>query len=146
PRVRQPVRRLQSFRRVHLEPGETATVELPVGHLWHWDVTTGRRVVETGRYELAVGSSSREIRARLDIHVEGEVIAPRAGVLRAADFDDCDGVRLVDDEVEFTREGGWIAFHDVVDGERSAPPGTRVSRRDGASLVLTAAAAGVRVR
>ncbi|GAA3462934.1 beta-glucosidase [Saccharothrix longispora] len=146
PRVRQPVRRLQSFRRVHLEPGETATVELPVGHLWHWDVTTGRRVVETGRYELAVGSSSREIRARLDIDVEGEVIAPRAGVLRAVDFDDCDGVRLVDDEVEFTREGGWIAFHDVVDGERSAPPGTRVSRRDGASLVLTAAAAGVRVR
>ncbi|MFT7834832.1 glycoside hydrolase family 3 C-terminal domain-containing protein [Saccharothrix sp. BKS2] len=144
-RVRQPLRRLQSFHRVRLEPGETAVVELPVEHLWHWDVTTGRRVVEAGRYELLVGASSRDIRARLVVDVPGEVIGPRAGVLRAADFDDCDGVRLVDDEVEFTREGAWIAFHDVVPGDRAAPPGVGVSF-DGASLLLTAHAAGVRVR
>ncbi|MFD7659541.1 beta-glucosidase [Actinosynnema sp. NPDC059797] len=145
PRVRQPLRRLQSFRRVHLEPGETATVELPVEHLWHWDVVSGRRVVEAGRYELLAGSSSRDVRARLVVDVPGERIGPRSGVLAAVDFDDCDGVRLVDDEVVFTREGAWIAFHDVVPGDRPAPPGFRVSF-DGASLLLTAQAAGVRVR
>ncbi|GAA1290419.1 beta-glucosidase family protein [Saccharothrix xinjiangensis] len=144
-RVRQPLRRLQSFRRVFLEPGETATVELPVEHLWHWDVVSGRRVVEAGRYELLAGSSSREVRARLVVDVPGERIGPRSGVLPAVDFDDCDGVRLVDDEVVFTREGAWIAFHDVVPGDRAAPPGLRVSF-DGASLLLTAQAAGVRVR
>ncbi|WP_063741516.1 beta-glucosidase family protein [Saccharothrix syringae] len=143
--VRQPVRRLQSFRRVHLGPGETATVELPVENLWHWDVAAGRRVVAAGRYELLVGSSSRDVRARLVVDVPGERVGPRSGVLRAVDFDDCDGVRLVDDEVEFTRAGAWLAFHDVVPGERAAPPGTRVSF-DGAALVLTAEAAGVRVR
>ncbi|MEU4448200.1 glycoside hydrolase family 3 C-terminal domain-containing protein [Actinosynnema sp. NPDC050801] len=144
-RVRRPVRELQSFHRVHLEPGRTAVVELAADRLWHWDVTTGRRVVEAGRYEMCAGSSSRDIRARLVVDVPGERIAPRAGALPAADFDDCDGVRLVDDEVVFTRAGAWIAFHDVTDESWSAPPDTRISV-DGGSVVLTAQAAGVRVR
>ena len=144
-RTRQPVRKLQSFHRVHLEPGETAAVELRTDQLWHWDVTTGRRVVEAGRYELLVGASSRDIRSRLVVDVAGETIGPRSGVLPALDFDDCEGVRLVDDEVVFTREGAWISFHDVTPGERSAPPGTRIAV-DGTTVVLTADAAGVRVR
>ncbi|WP_367127094.1 beta-glucosidase [Saccharothrix sp. HUAS TT1] len=144
-RVRQPVRKLQSFERVRLEPGEAVTVELRTDQLWHWDVTTGRRVVEAGRYELCAGSSSRDVRSRLVVDVPGESIAPRAGVLPALDFDDCDGVRLVDDEVVFTRAGAWIAFHDVTPGARSAPPDTRISV-DGTTLVLTATAAGARVR
>ncbi|WP_202918729.1 beta-glucosidase family protein [Saccharothrix deserti] len=143
-RVRQPVRKLQSFQRVRLAPGETAVVELSAEQLWHWDVTTGRRVVEAGRYELCAGSSSRDIRSRLVVNVPGETIAPRTGVLRALDFDDCDGVRLVDDEVVFTRAGAWIAFHDVTPEPRSAPPGTKISVA-GASLVLIADEAGVRV-
>lgn len=144
-RVRQPVRKLQSFHRVHLAPGETAVVELPADRLWHWDVISRRRVVEAGRYELCAGSSSRDIRARLVVDVPGERIGPRTGALPAPDFDDCDGVRLVDDEVVFTRAGAWIAFHDVTPGSRSAPPGTRLSV-DGTSVVLTAETAGVRVR
>ncbi|WP_236594906.1 beta-glucosidase family protein [Saccharothrix sp. 6-C] len=144
-RVRQPVRKLQSFHRVHLAPGGTAVVRLRADQLWHWDVTTGRRVVEAGRYELLVGASSRDVRARLVADVPGETIAPRTGALPALTFDDCDGVRLVDDEVVFTREGAWISFRDVAPGARSAPPDTRLSV-EGTSLVLTAAAAGVRVR
>ncbi|NUT51360.1 MAG: beta-glucosidase [Saccharothrix sp.] len=144
-RVRQPLRKLQSFQRVRLAPGESAVVELTADQLWHWDVTTGRRVVEAGRYELAAGSSSRDLRSRLVVDVPGETIAPRTGPLPALDFDDCDGVRLVDDEVVFTDEGAWIAFHDVAPGDRSAPPGTRVSV-EGTTVVLTAEAAGVRVR
>ncbi|MCE6998892.1 glycoside hydrolase family 3 C-terminal domain-containing protein [Saccharothrix sp. S26] len=144
-RVRQPVRKLQSFQRVRLAPGETAVARLRTDQLWHWDVTTGRRVVEAGRYELCAGSSSRDIRSRLVVDVPGETIAPRVGALPAPDFDDCDGVRLVDDEVVFTREGAWISFHDVTPGSWSAPPGTRVEV-DGTTLVLTAETAGVRVR
>ncbi|WP_447002891.1 beta-glucosidase family protein [Saccharothrix isguenensis] len=143
-RVPQPVRKLQSFHRVRLAPGETAAVELRTDQLWHWDVTTGRRVVEAGRYELMAGSSCEDIRARLVVDVPGETIAPRSGALRALDFDDCDGVRLVDDEVVFTREGAWIAFHDVTPGPRSAPPGTALSV-DGTSVLLTAVAAGTRI-
>ncbi|MFI9008356.1 beta-glucosidase [Actinosynnema sp. NPDC053489] len=144
-RVRQPARKLQSFHRVDLAPGESAVVRLRTDRLWHWDVTTGRRVVEAGRYELGAGSSSRDIRSRLVVDVPGEVIGPRSGALPALDFDDCDGVRLVDDEVVFTRAGAWIAFHDVTPEPRSAPPDTRLAV-DGTSLVLTAEAAGVRVR
>ncbi|WP_309110756.1 glycoside hydrolase family 3 C-terminal domain-containing protein [Saccharothrix sp.] len=143
-RVRQPLRRLQSFRRVHLEPGERRVVELPVAHLWHWDVVSGRRVVEAGQYELLVGASSRDIRARLVVDVPGELIGPRSGVLRAVDFDDCEGVRLVDDTVVFTDAGAWISFHDVTPEHRTAPAGTRVDLADGV-LTVTAERAGVRV-
>ncbi|MFI9812123.1 beta-glucosidase family protein [Saccharothrix variisporea] len=143
-RVRQPLRRLQSFRRVHLEPGERQVVELPVEHLWHWDVVSGRRLTEAGQYELLVGSSSQDIRARLVVDVPGELVEPRSGVLRAIDFDDCDGVRLVDDTVVFTHAGAWISFHDVTPGHRTAPEGTRVDLTDGV-LTMTAEEAGVRV-
>ncbi|GAA0260406.1 glycoside hydrolase family 3 protein [Saccharothrix mutabilis subsp. mutabilis] len=143
-RVRQPRRRLQSFKRVHLTPGERRVVTLPVEHLWHWDVVSSRKVVEAGRYELLVGASSSDIRARLTIDVPGERVPPRSGTLRAVDFDDCEGVRLVDDTVVFTDTGAWISFHDTEHADRPAPEGTKVEWSDGV-LTVTAVQAGVRV-
>ncbi|HVS12375.1 MAG TPA: glycoside hydrolase family 3 N-terminal domain-containing protein [Thermoanaerobaculia bacterium] len=57
--VTRPVRQLVGFRRVHLQPGERVTVSFAVGpqqlRMWNREMD---RVVEPGRFELMVGSSS----------------------------------------------------------------------------------------
>ena len=59
--VTRPVKELKGFRKVRLAPGESATVELPVGfdQLAFHDVRY-RHAVEPGEFRLMVGTSSRD--------------------------------------------------------------------------------------
>lgn len=65
--VSRPPKWLIGFRRVDLEPGERATVSIPVEErsLAYFDVFSDELRLERGRYELLVGLSSADIRARL---------------------------------------------------------------------------------
>jgi beta-glucosidase len=131
-RVKQPLRALRGFRRIHLRPGESTVVEfaVPVTDLAFWDVTRGRRVVERARHSVLVGASSADIRLAASVDIEGEQIPPRAADhLAAIDHDDFADVLLRDatpvlgDAVESNWSGGaWIAFHAV------ALPGPRLGR------------------
>jgi beta-glucosidase len=59
--VTRPVKELRGFKKVHLKPGETTTVSLPItsDHLAFTNVHK-ERVVETGEFEIMVGNSSRD--------------------------------------------------------------------------------------
>lgn len=59
-----PAKQLRGFEKVRLEPGEQAdvTFDLTRRDLAVWDVASQGWVVQTGRYDLYVGSSSRDIR------------------------------------------------------------------------------------
>ncbi len=59
--VTRPVKELKGFRRVFLEPGETAAVEFEIGpeHLAFYDIRM-ERVVEPGEFEIMIGNSSRD--------------------------------------------------------------------------------------
>jgi len=59
--VTRPVKELKGFRRVALEPGQTATVrfEITPESLAFWDVNIKYRV-EPGDFEIMVGTSSRD--------------------------------------------------------------------------------------
>jgi beta-glucosidase len=118
----QPVRSLRGFERVTLEPGETRTVRfvLRPADLAHWDVTRGRWVVETSPEDLMVGAASDDIRARATLQVDGETIPPRdlRGMVRAVDFDDYAGVRLVDEtkargDAVGLDGGDWLLYRDA---------------------------------
>ncbi|MDP9846593.1 glycoside hydrolase family 3 protein [Streptosporangium lutulentum] len=121
-RVKQPVKQLRGFQRVHLAPGESKVVRLSLrtADLALWDVTRGRFAVEPSTHDILVGSSSDRIRQRATVRVNGERIPSRdlTRLTRAADFDDHSGAELVDetkvrgDAVEASA-GEWIAFEDV---------------------------------
>lgn len=78
-----PLRTLVAYRRVHLEPGETADVELTFSpaRLAVWDeevridgaaqdwVHAGALRVQTGTYELATGPSADDLRHRVTLHI-----------------------------------------------------------------------------
>lgn len=63
--VIQPLRSLKGFQAVELKPGETKTVTFKLGfeEMSMWDAAM-RRVVEPGRFDVMVGSSSADIRQR----------------------------------------------------------------------------------
>jgi beta-glucosidase len=117
------VEQLRGFQRVHLKPGQTATVSLPLrpADLAHWDVTRGRWVTETSVYDIMFGASSADIRARTAVAVRGETIPPRdlTRATRAESFDRYAGPTLLPETplsgtvVGSTGPGQWIAFQDA---------------------------------
>lgn len=62
--VEFPVRVLRGFEKVHLEPGEDATVnfELTRRDLSYWDVVRQNWVIADGEHTIAIGESSRDLR------------------------------------------------------------------------------------
>jgi beta-glucosidase len=70
-RVRRPAKELRGFCRVTVNPGHTKTVtfELAAAQLAFYDVTVHGFVVDPGRYDLLIGSSSDEIRVKAEIEV-----------------------------------------------------------------------------
>lgn len=73
-RAPNPRLQLRAFERVSLEPGETKTATLTVAaeKLARWDEVLDLWVVEPGEYELMVGASSTDIRARGKVRVVAE--------------------------------------------------------------------------
>ncbi|WP_030487326.1 glycoside hydrolase family 3 protein [Micromonospora chokoriensis] len=119
-RDKTPIRQLKAFQQVKLAPGQTRTVtlRLPAADLAHWDVTRSRWVVESSVYDLMVGASAGDVRARAAVRVRGETIPARdlSRPTRAENFDRYAGVRLVDETkpsgtaVGATAAGQWISF------------------------------------
>ncbi|GAB2805288.1 glycoside hydrolase family 3 protein [Lentzea nigeriaca] len=100
-RYEAPRLRLADFRKVWLEPGESRalTFRLATEQLAHWDVGTGAFTVDPGDYEVLVARSADNVVLTAPLTVAGPAPAPRAAVdhrVLAVDFDDYEGVTLVD--------------------------------------------------
>ncbi|WP_129842741.1 glycoside hydrolase family 3 C-terminal domain-containing protein [Streptomyces sp. RFCAC02] len=126
PSVPRPHRSLAAHRRVRLAPGEALRVEfsVPAGDaLGFWDVAHGRWTVEPGPYAVESGASSGDIRTSVTVTAAGKPVGPRpvrAAGLAAADFDEAQGVALVD----LTRVAG-----DAVAPADGGAPGRLLFRR-----------------
>ncbi len=66
------IKSLKGFDRVWINKGESRTVDisLPVKSLATYNVKEGKVIVEPGKYELQIGSSSKDIRLKQTITVE----------------------------------------------------------------------------
>lgn len=69
----RPPQELKAFAKVALEPGEERRVELalPRRAFAHYDAQTGEWAVEAGAYEVRAAASSRDVRLRARVAVEG---------------------------------------------------------------------------
>ncbi|WP_420641605.1 glycoside hydrolase family 3 C-terminal domain-containing protein [Candidatus Leptofilum sp.] len=63
-KVERPLQELKAFAKVHLEPGETKTVRLTLTEqsLAYYDTAVHDWVTAPGKFELLIGSSSRDLR------------------------------------------------------------------------------------
>lgn len=66
PTVERPVKELKGFRKVGLKPGEEKTVifDLDESALSFYDVSAKKWRANSGRYEIAIGASSRDLRLK----------------------------------------------------------------------------------
>ncbi|MBG0563704.1 glycoside hydrolase family 3 C-terminal domain-containing protein [Actinoplanes aureus] len=73
-RVRRAPRELKAFANVPVAAGETVEAVLTIDRddLAYWDTRLGRWLVEGGEYLVAVGSSSRDPRATVTVHIAGD--------------------------------------------------------------------------
>jgi len=67
--VERADKELKAFRKVMIGPGQTAkiTLAIPVNDLAYYDVKSRKWVVETGKYKIMAGASSRDIRGTADV-------------------------------------------------------------------------------
>jgi beta-glucosidase len=77
PGVHRPDRTLAGFARVELEPGESATVTVPLGDaaFRHWDTATGAWQVAQGTYEVLAGAHVDDLPLAVPVEVTGTVPA-----------------------------------------------------------------------
>lgn len=79
PGVYRPARTLAGFARVELEPGESATVTVPLGEaaFRHWDVASGAWQVESGTWRVLAGADVDDLPLSVEVEVAG-TMAPDA--------------------------------------------------------------------
>jgi beta-glucosidase len=72
--VYRPTQELKGFSKVFLQPGEIAATRISLDRRAFaiWDRAQQRWVVEPGRWQILIGSSSRDIRLRLDLDVHSD--------------------------------------------------------------------------
>jgi beta-glucosidase len=75
----RPVKELRGFEKVELAPGESKTVTFTLEKraFAYWNITLHDWHVETGKYKILVGKSSRDIEAEKEITVESTVRVPK---------------------------------------------------------------------
>jgi beta-glucosidase len=71
PSVKRPIKELRGFQRIGLDPKEKkpVTFTLPASDLAFYDVAAKTFVVKPGAFDIMVGSSSEDIRARDKLQV-----------------------------------------------------------------------------
>jgi beta-glucosidase len=74
----RPEQELAAFAKVRLAPGEQREVRLPLGSraLCFWSVERHAWLAEAGEFEVRVGGSSRDVRARLGFSLSAELEIP----------------------------------------------------------------------
>ena len=72
-KIFRPAQELKGFAKVHLQPGESRAVTIPLDDkaFRYWNTQTNRWEVEGGQYELRVGASSADIRLTAAVEIAG---------------------------------------------------------------------------
>ncbi|MBR4131623.1 MAG: glycoside hydrolase family 3 C-terminal domain-containing protein, partial [Oscillospiraceae bacterium] len=84
--LKRPIRRLEGFEKVDLEPGETKTIsmEVKIEDLAFFDEAADCFLVDTGRYQVQVGTNSAEANLTKDFTVSGTLTETPAVVTMKA--------------------------------------------------------------
>jgi beta-glucosidase len=101
-KIPRPEQELKGFEKIHLLPGETKVCYFQVSYddLAYYDTARGSWMVEEGDYEIRISASSRDIRLKKTIRVEGvrEVESSDLRNLVPGYFDLSQGIHIPDDE------------------------------------------------
>ena len=71
--LQRPIKRLKGFKRVTIPKGQikTVSIEIDCEDLWFWDSEKGTTTYDQGKYVFEIGSSSRDIRGKVEATMKG---------------------------------------------------------------------------
>ncbi|GAB1370595.1 glycoside hydrolase family 3 protein [Candidatus Kapaibacterium sp.] len=71
-RLTQPIKQLKQFKRINLKSGQSVldTLSLSISELYSFDDSKSKYIIETGKYEVEIGASSKDIRLRGIISID----------------------------------------------------------------------------
>jgi hypothetical protein len=71
--LERPIKRLKGFKRVTIPKGQTKTVNIAIDceDLWFWDAQKDKITFDQGRYVFEIGSSSQDIRGKVEADMNG---------------------------------------------------------------------------
>jgi beta-glucosidase len=71
--LERPIKRLKGFQRVTIAAGQTKTVSINIdcADLWFWDGEKDRITFDQGKYVFEIGSSSKDIRGKVEATMGG---------------------------------------------------------------------------
>ena len=71
--LERPIKRLKGFKRVTIPKGQIKTVSIDIDceDLWFWDAENGKITFDQGRYVFEIGSSSKDIRGKVEANMRG---------------------------------------------------------------------------
>ncbi len=71
--MQRPIKRLKGFQRVTIPAGQIKTVNIDIDckDLWFWDAENGNITFDQGRYIFEIGTSSKDIKGRVEATMSG---------------------------------------------------------------------------
>lgn len=71
-KIQRAAQELKAFKKVSVKAGssESITLKLPVKELAYYDVVSKKWIVESGKYTLKLGNSSRNIKSKIDVIIK----------------------------------------------------------------------------
>ena len=71
--LERPIKRLKGFQRVTIAAGQTKTVTIDIDcpDLWFWDPAKDRIMFDQGKYIFEIGTSSKDIRGKVEATMNG---------------------------------------------------------------------------
>jgi beta-glucosidase len=107
-RFPRAVRELKDFAKVEIEPGESKVVTLRVSanDLGQWDTAVNGWVVNTGAFDVLVGSSSRDLHLQATVQVESTSL-PKKVYTRSSTMGDLMKIPAIDQIVRANMPPGF---------------------------------------
>ena len=120
-RIPRALRELRGFRKVFLRAGEKRRVSIPLTRdsFTYYDVVDKAFLVEEGEYEIGIGASSRDIRMKGGLHVNGTTTPHVRG-----DIDDFES--LFDGPLPLVRKTGKVDMDTMLKDALKTPGGRTV--------------------
>ena len=115
PVVPRPPRELKGFAKIRLAPGESRVVifDLDKSAFRYWDTQSHSWKVEPGKFDVAVGSSSRDLRAKASLQLKGKSSLP-------TDLKAC-RKEITSLAQQFGKEGWFQELVEKLGGSKEAP-------------------------
>jgi len=85
--LQRPIKRLKGFKRVTIPKGQTKSVSVDINceDLWFWDAKEGKTTYDQGKYVFEIGTSSRDIKGKVEATLKGSYKPVLTTVVAEAD-------------------------------------------------------------